>query len=171
MKLKFVILLVAAQLLAMISVNAAPLEGRLYTTPAERARLDQLRLTSKPPSGQELQDEQTEGVVVVPVAPPSVSVQGYVKRSDGKKGTVWVNNQPVQENSESGEVRVGKLPRIGNQVRIDIPASGRNVNLKAGQVYMPETDSISEDKARVTSVAQPDESDVGIIGAYPGDSQ
>lgn len=154
MKLKFVILLVAAQLLAMISVNAAPLEGRLYTTPAERARLDQLRLTSKPPSGQELQDEQTEGVVVVPVAPPSVSVQGYVKRSDGKKGTVWVNNQPVQENDEAGDVRVKKLPQNGNQVQISIPSLGRDLKLKAGQVYEPETNRISEDKARMTENPQ-----------------
>lgn len=167
MKLKLIILLATiVQLLSINSVSAAPLEGRLFTTPAERARLDQLRLTSKPPSGQELLDEQTEGVVVVPVAPPSVSVQGYITRSDGKKGTVWINNTPVQENDEAGDVRVKKLPQNGNQVQISIPSIGRDLKLKAGQIYVPETDSISEDKARM-SERPASEADAGNIGASP----
>lgn len=171
MKLSLIILLVTAQLLAMNSVNAAPLEGRLFTTPAERARLDQLRLTSKPPSAQEMQDEQTEEVVVAPVAPRSVSVQGYITRSDGKKGTVWINNTPVQENDEAGDVRVRKLPQNGNQVQISIPSIGRDLNLKAGQVYVPETDSVSEDKARMTDMPQEEVEDAGTIGVSPNARQ
>ncbi|MDP2248055.1 MAG: hypothetical protein Q8J65_07975, partial [Nitrosomonadales bacterium] len=71
--------------------------------------------------------------------------------------------------SYSGEVRVGKLPRDGNQVKINIPASGRSVNLKAGQVYTPETDSISEDRARATEMSEPEVQDSGTIGAIPSD--
>ncbi len=154
MKLKLIILLATiVQLLSINSASAASLEGRLFTTPAERARLDQLRLTSKPPSKQELQGDQTEEVAA-PVAPPSVSVQGYITRSDGKKGTVWINNTPVQENDEAGDVRVRKLPQNGNQVQISIPSLGRDLKLKAGQVYEPETDSISEDKARTSENPQ-----------------
>jgi hypothetical protein len=166
MKLKLIVLLaIAVQLLSINSISAAPLEGRLFTTPAERARLDQLRLTSKPPSKQELQDDQTEEVAA-PVAPHSVSVQGYITRSDGKKGTVWINNTPLQEDEEAGQVQVKRLPQNGNQVQISIPAIGRDLKLKAGQVYVPETDSVSEDKARMSE--QPaSEADAGRIGASP----
>ncbi|PKO54576.1 MAG: hypothetical protein CVU26_01535 [Betaproteobacteria bacterium HGW-Betaproteobacteria-2] len=171
MKLKLVILLaITVQLLSINSISAAPLEGRLFTTPLERARLDQLRLTSKPPSKQELLEEETADVVV-PVAPRSVSVQGYITRSDGKKGTVWINDTPVQENDEAGDVRVRKLPQNGNQVQISIPSIGRDLNLKAGQVYVPETDSISEDKARMTDRPQEEVEDVGTIGASPNARQ
>lgn len=167
MKLKLIMLLVAVQVLAVGNVSAAPFEGRLFTTPAERARLDQLRLTSKPPSKQELQDDQTQEIAAPePLAPRSVSVQGYITRSDGKKGTVWINNTPVQENDAAGEVQVKKLPQNGNQVQISIPSIGRDLNLKAGQVYVPETDSVSEDKARL-SERPAGEADAGSIGASP----
>lgn len=169
MKLKLIMLLVAVQVLAVGNVSAAPFEGRLFTTPAERARLDQLRLTSKPPSKQELQDDQTQEIAAPePLAPRSVSVQGYITRSDGKKGTVWINNTPVQENDAVGEVQVKKLPQNGNQVQISIPAIGRDLKLKAGQVYVPETDSIAEDKARM-SERSASEADAGSIGASPGE--
>ena len=167
MKLILIMLLTAAQVLAVGNVSAAPFEGRLFTTPAERARLDQLRLTSKPPSKQELQDDQTQEIAAPePLAPRSVSVQGYITRSDGKKGTVWINNTPVQENDAAGEVQVKKLPQNGNQVQISIPSIGRDLKLKAGQVYVPETDSIAEDKARMSELPA-NEADAGSIGASP----
>lgn len=150
------------------TVSAAQPTGRLFTTPNERANLDFLRQTSKAPSPEEML-ETTEDVTVAPTLPGSVSLQGFVKRGDGKKGTVWVNDTPVQESTDTGEVRVGKLPKTGSQVQINIPANGRNVNLKAGQVYMPETDSISEDKARMTEPSQSTGRDAGSIGAIPSD--
>lgn len=169
MKLKLIMLLVAVQVLAVGNVSAAPFEGRLFTTPAERARLDQLRLTSKPPSKQELQDDQTQEIAAPePLAPRSVSVQGYITRSDGKKGTVWINNTPVQENDAAGEVQVKKLPQNGNQVQISIPSIGRDLKLKAGQIYVPETDSIAEDKARRTIDSSIEIPASGVIGAEQG---
>lgn len=167
MKARYVIFLILGNLLVIDVAMATQPTGRLFSTPKERANLDHLRQISKPPSQTELLDD--EELTVAPVMPNSVSMQGYVKRSDGKKGTVWVNNTPVQEDADSGEVRVGKIPRNGGQVQINIPASGRNVNLKAGQVYIPDTDSIAEDKARATGMSQPDMQDAGTIGAYPGD--
>lgn len=164
---KFMMFLALGSLLVYSPANAAQPAGRLFTTPTERANLDRLRQTSKLPSQEQLLDD--EEVSVAPVLPGSVSVQGYVTRGDGKKGTVWVNNTPMQENSESGEVRVGKLPRGGGQVQINIPASGKNVKLKAGQIYMPETDSISEERARATDMSKPDIEDAGTIGVNPSD--
>ncbi|PKO25845.1 MAG: hypothetical protein CVU35_02090 [Betaproteobacteria bacterium HGW-Betaproteobacteria-8] len=147
----FVTLVAVVYLLGFdIALAAAP-TGRLFSTPAERAKLDNLRLTTRLPSPEELLDDKNEEVSIAPAMPGSVSVQGYVTRSDGKKGTVWVNDNPVQENDEAGDVRVKKLPQNGNQVQISIPSIGRDLKLKAGQVYMPETDSISEDKARASN--------------------
>lgn len=162
---RFMMLLALSSLLTFSTANAAPPTGRLFTTPTERANLDRLRQTSKLPSQEQLLDE--EEITAAPVLPGSVSMQGYVKRSDGKKGTVWVNNEPVQESSDIGEVQVGKLPKSGGQVQINIPASGRSVKLKAGQIYIPETDSVSEDKARATEM--PEIEDAGTIGATPSD--
>lgn len=156
MKISRVLLLLSICLGMTTAANAEQLSGRLFSTPAERAQLDHLRQISKQPTPeQELEQEQTAepgdwSLPVEPAMPVSVSVQGYVKRSDGKKGTVWVNEQPLQENSETGDLRVGKLPRSGNQVEIDLPANGKRLKLKAGQIYLPETDSVTEDKARVS---------------------
>jgi hypothetical protein len=133
--------------------------GRLFTTPAERASLDYLRKTTPLPK---VVQNQPQEVNAEPVMPSSVSVEGYVKRGDGKKGTVWVNNEPVQEDSASGEVAVGKLGRDSNQVQLKLPASGKNLSLKAGQVYNPETDSVSETSAHANQVP-----DSGTIGTNP----
>lgn len=118
----------------------------MFTTPAERSTLDHLRQTRKIEPVTDT-DQPLEVIEAAPVTPPEISVQGYVKRSDGKKGTVWINQKPVQENSTSGGVEVGKLPTNGNQVQIKVPGLDKSLKLKAGQIYDPETDSVSEDKA------------------------
>jgi hypothetical protein len=136
--------------------------GRLFTTPAQRESLNHLRaITPKLDPATASLSEEMVTQVLQPVLPSSISVQGYVKRSDGKKGTVWVNDTPMQENSSTGEVAVGNL-RKGNQVQIKVPGLDRDLNLKAGQVYIPETDSVVEINAHRES--SPASSDVGTIG-------
>ncbi|HEU4707993.1 MAG TPA: hypothetical protein VFS17_01665 [Methylophilaceae bacterium] len=138
--------------------------GRLFTTPAERATLDHLRETRKIET---VNVEQPEAVIEqAPTTPPEISVQGYVKRSDGQKGTVWVNEKPVQENSSSGDMEIGKLPKEGNQVQIKVPSLGKNLKLKAGQVYDPETGTVSESNI---GTAHPNAAQSGTIGAVPGE--
>lgn len=135
-------LLLALIFLSSVAWGAGPF-GRLFTTPAERATLDHLRQTRKiEPVNL---DQPQEVMEEIPVIPSEISVQGYVKRSDGKKGTVWINQKPVQENSSTGEMEVGKLPRNGNQVQIKVPGLDKSVKLKAGQVYDPETEKIREE--------------------------
>lgn len=135
--------------------------GRVFFTPAERARLDELRANAKSVDISEQADPQA----MIELAPPSdVSVQGYVKRSDGKKSTVWVNGKPVQENASGAGVEVGKLGN-SNQVPITLPNSGKSLKLKAGQVYSPATDSVSE--AAGTSAMQSDPAQAGKIGTQP----
>ncbi len=123
---------------------AAESIGRLFTSPAERSNLDYLRQTRKlnTPSKIEAPTEATEPAPVV--LPDSVNLQGYVKRNDGKQGTVWVNNQAMQENSGNKDVQVGKLSEDSNRVPIKLSANGKRLNLKAGQVYDPETNRVRE---------------------------
>jgi len=144
--------------------------GRLFTTPAERNTLDNLRKISKVHTMSEQEAEPGEEAETV--MPSSISMQGYVKRSDGKKGTVWINQKPVQESSSIGEVEVGKLPREGNQVPLRLPAAGKSLNLKAGQVYVPETNSVSEISTHTNaSLQNKDEDSIGANTAPPTNTQ
>jgi hypothetical protein len=141
-------LLILVCLITSATTNAADNIGRLFTTPAERANLNYMRQTSRLQS-----QEQADGMekAAPPVIPSEISMQGYVKRSDGKKGTVWINNQPMQENTSNSEVTVGKMHGDNNQVPLTLPANGKNLSLKAGQVYKPETDSVTEVSAHSSS--------------------
>jgi len=126
------------------SVMAAESIGRLFTSPAERSNLDYLRQTRKVNAPLKI-ETATEAVEAAPIAlPDAVNLQGYVKRNDGKQGTVWVNNQAMQENSSNKDVQVGKLSEDSNRVPIKLPANGKRLNLKAGQVYDPESNQVHE---------------------------
>jgi hypothetical protein len=137
---------------------AADSLGRLFTSPAERSNLDQLRQTKKKLVAPTIVDTQIDAEVSPIVLPEAVSLQGYVKRNDGKEGTVWVNNQALQENSHNQDVAVGKLSESSNRVPIKLTGNGKYLNLKAGQVYDPETGRVRE--ARNNAV----QGDSGKIG-------
>lgn len=140
--------LILLALLLPASAQAEDRMGRLFMTPAERSNLDYLRKSSKPPEkilpagNEEPSSEVTEETVVAP--PPMVTVQGFVKRSDGK-GTVWVNRQPVQEKTATGEFAVGKLAPKGNRVEVKLTGSSKPVSLKAGQTYDPASGLVVDD--------------------------
>ena len=55
-----------------------------------------------------------------------------------------MNNQALQENSGNKEVTVGRLSDSSNRVPIKLSANGKRLNLKAGQVYDPETNRVRE---------------------------
>ncbi|HEY8119651.1 MAG TPA: hypothetical protein VIE91_10470 [Methylophilaceae bacterium] len=144
------------------SAFAADTLGRLFTTPAERASLDAQRQLRKV---QELDAATKEEETAAPIAVPAdISVQGYVKRSDGKKGTVWVNRMPLQEDTNTTNIEVGKLKGDSNQVQLRVPGTGKNLKLKAGQTYSPDTDSISEVNERTNLQQQDNTEDEGSIG-------
>ena len=95
--------------------------------------------------------------------PNTINVQGYVKRSDGKDGTVWINGEALQENSGNQDVQVGGLTNNSNAVPIRIPANGKRLSLKAGQVYEPKNNrvrkspsySISKSSGTIGNESQP----------------
>lgn len=138
-------------LLALMAgpVQAADSLGKLFTTPTERANLERLRQNSPGQLIEQVLPVTDEGAALAPPAVQSeLSVQGYVRRSDGARGTVWVNHQPLQERSEHSHVQVGSLPkessRDSNRVPLTVPSTGSQVKLKAGQSYDANTGQISE---------------------------
>lgn len=156
--------------IALLALIALPLQaaeplGKLFTTPAERDNLERLRQNSH---GQLLEQALPAADEGLAAAPPAVqrelSVQGYVRRSDGARGTVWINHQPLQERSEHSHVQVGSLPKDSssdsNRVPLTIPTTGSQVQLKAGQTYDATTGQISE---RNVHRGQPDALEQGEI--------
>jgi hypothetical protein len=128
---------------AQIAAAAEPI-GRLFTSPAERSNLNYLRQTKKLIVPVKV-DEPIETLEAAAIAlPDAVNLQGYVKRHDGKDGTVWVNNQALQENSSNKDVAVGSLSGQSNRVPIKLSGNGKRLSLKAGQEYDPETNKIRE---------------------------
>ena len=132
--------------------------GRLFSSPAERSTLNYLRQTKKALVVAPVQELTQQAEPAPVVLPDAINMQGYVKRSDGKQGTVWINNQAMQENSGNKDVQVGRLPENGNRIPLKLPANGRRLTLKAGQVYDPESQRVTE--ARSYSINK----DIGRIG-------
>lgn len=135
------------------SVQAAPDDdfGRLFSRQNERKNLDIKRQNQKLKviTPQDLQPEPVADAAP-PELPNPITMQGYVKRSDGAS-TLWINNQAVQEGSAIDNVQIGRLKGQQNKtgtgsdsLNVKIPANGQQVQLKAGQVYMPETNQIVE---------------------------
>ena len=143
----FFILLSMQLVFVDVSLAVEPL-GRLFSTPEERNHLDYLREEKK---NQPIEVETVVQETVIErmpvVLPSAINLQGYVKRNDGKKGTVWVNGDALQEHTGNQEVQIGKLPSNSNRIPIRIPANGRRLTLKAGQVYEPETGKVREARA------------------------
>jgi hypothetical protein len=141
MKAFLLLLVLSSQCLMAQPLIAAETLGRLFSTPDERAQLDHLRELQK--------NKPVETIVEATVIeskpvelPNAINVQGYVKRSDGKDGTVWINGEALQENTGNQDVQVGDLTKNSNTIPIRIPANGKRLSLKAGQVYDPENNRV-----------------------------
>ena len=151
--------------------------GRLFSRPNERNNLDDLRKNQK----LKIVSPQPEEAIldIVPMElPDPITLQGYVKRSDGTKSTLWINHQAVQEDSTVDNVQIGRLNQRGSSKKgagtdsldIKIPANGKHIRLKAGQVYEPETNQIKElqvvEKAKRLNLEE-----TGVIDGGDGKSQ
>jgi hypothetical protein len=129
--------------------------SRLFTTPAERTRLDGLRQTASVLAlqAQEAKKQlEPEEDVAIPL-PVEVHMQGYVKRSDGRRNTVWVNHKAIQENSSTADVQVGNVSTKfkskskldgADEVRMKLSGNGQQFNLKAGQRYLPDENRVKD---------------------------
>src|SRR4051812_20202067 len=118
--------------------------GRMFFTPAQRAILDNARK-------QNIRAEISNDGEQQPSAPPvaqNVSVNGFIRRSDGKN-TVWLNSRAVNEQQTGGISAV--VGKNDDRVRLNVPESGRKLDLKVGQTVEIVSGTIEESYLRRTS--------------------
>jgi len=103
--------------------------GRLFFTPAQRTRLDELRHRPPTPPAEVARSAEPPR----PPAPRYVTVNGVVRRSDGES-VVWINNKPVQgSGAEDGLLVSPARGRPPGHVTVRVPQSGRSIDVKVGQ--------------------------------------
>jgi hypothetical protein len=104
--------------------------GRLFTTPAERARLDRLRAQNK--LGETVDEAPSAPTVT---APPQQQFthNGFVKRSSGAQ-TTWINQIPSQEQKMPSNIKVKQQLNRQPTVSVLLP-SGKRRELKVGQSF------------------------------------
>ena len=134
--------------LAALPAPAAAQEvvGRLFFTPSQRASLDVAR-SQRARTGLATESEEQ----AAPAA-QTLTYGGMVRRSDGKS-TVWINNRPVNDNEPAGSAVVGRV-RADGSVMLQVPQSGRSVELKPGQSIELLSGAIEESYSR--KLVQPD---------------
>ena len=119
---------------------------RLFLTAEDRAELNDLRSGAKPvivPVVVEVPEPEPEPKPKPRPRPkpkpkplPSVTLQGYVSRSDGQNN-VWVNGRPVEEGQQaSKKVRVLAIDDNGGTANIHLPDQS-TLKLKPGQRFDP----------------------------------
>lgn len=162
------ITLLSLQSHAETSIESNQPLGRLFSKPIERSNLNVIRQNQKLKTITAADAQQPATITeATPVElPDPITLQGYVKRNDGAANTLWINGQAVQENSSIDHVKIGKLNQKGfskkgastEGVDVKIPANGRQIRLKAGQMYEPENNKIYEmqvvEKAKRLSLEQ-----------------
>ena len=114
--------------------------GRLFFTPSERARLDELR--HRPPAS------RVKTAKAVPPPPPPapryVTVNGVVRRSDGES-TVWLNNKPVPgQQAAEGLIASPTRGQPPSHVTVRVPETGRSIDVKVGQQLEVNSGAVQE---------------------------
>jgi hypothetical protein len=124
-------------------VGAAPPVhfGRLFTTPAERERLDAMRLSGGQVASAPAMPVPAVPGEAAPLPPPPppqpVTLNGVVQRSGGAS-TIWVN----QEARTGAEIRVAPGTREPAVV-VSLPNGGKAI-LKPGQQVDPNTGAVRD---------------------------
>ncbi len=146
-------LLITACLLGLLSPLNANELGRFFTTPEDRAMLDNMREAAANPVI--VQDEpEPEPVVEEYVEPvlepeeeveiPGITVNGVVYRQDGNS-TAWLNGENTLEGDlESQYLSVDGSAIKGQNVPVQIKINKRELLLKPGQTYQPEVDHVMD---------------------------
>lgn len=120
---------------------------RLFTTAEQRAYLDELRngtAVNRPPDQRPRQPAVPERE---PEPPPSVRLQGFVRRSGGPPA-VWLNDRSTLAGDEvEGDLHVHSGRIEGSTVVVVLP-DGRSVRLKPGQTWDPESGRVIDSYRR-----------------------
>jgi len=132
-----------------LPVQGAESFGRLFTSPAQRERLDAMRRTG-PEITVEISDAELELSNTVQEQAPlnAITLKGVVYRGGGAS-TAWVNDSNTYEgNIAAQDIQVPET-RIGkDHVEMNITGNQSVIQLKVGETYDPATDrkiDLSED--------------------------
>lgn len=125
--------------------TADPL-GRLFTTPQQRIRLDELRQAL--PQGEEaitaqlLPEEPGDAAAPEGPAGESITVKGLVTRKGGES-TAWVNGSNTFEGDVASQyLRIENKDIHPRGVDIRLPNQEAPVSVKVGETYDPATNQI-----------------------------
>jgi len=153
--LKFIsgILLSYSFVLGSISYTHAASDGfgRLFTTPEERIKLQELRYAVPEPEVEKaieiIVDEIDEIVEVTeekvePRDIEGITLNGIVYRK-GNRSTVWLNGSNSYEGSLASEYfRINTSDIHSEKVSVTVPEVNLSFDLKVGQTYEPNDDSL-----------------------------
>jgi hypothetical protein len=139
-----------------LHAQSAPAEwqanSRLFTSPLERTKLDSLRQAASAIALQAQESKKELEAEAEVTLPSAIVMQGFVKRHDGKKSTIWINHQALQENGATTDVKIGSLPnknqQDSNSLSLTLPSNGQKFNLKAGQSYLPNENRVVDVNGR-----------------------
>jgi len=95
--------------------------GRLFFTPEQRAELDARRKARVP-----------DRPAAVLIESPSTTLDGYVKRSNGKS-TVFLNGEPITEGADAKRAQVVPSRDDPSRAAIELSEGGRRIPLKVGE--------------------------------------
>lgn len=101
--------------------------GKLFTTPAERQKIDSEKRGNAPQ------------LALRRVVPSSVKINGVIIRSKAKN-TVWINGVKSSGNETVGGVKV--FADSVSNTKIPVLIDGKYVRIKPGQSWSEDTDSI-----------------------------
>ncbi|MGZ3237676.1 MAG: hypothetical protein ACXU8A_09910 [Burkholderiaceae bacterium] len=123
--IRFSLLIVSSMYFAQAIAVEQPI-GRLFSTPKERAELDQARqsnsknrVESSTPVANQLGDQ--------------IMLDGFVKKNNGKT-TVWVNQVPQHGHENPQGITIVQSGHNPSTISMQLP-SGKSVYLKAGQTF------------------------------------
>ena len=132
-------------LAAVLLFLAAPVFAAgpsLFTTPEQRERLDRIRAEATAEElAREPEPEPEPAAAAAPKPPPRVHLRGFVRRSKGPSA-VWVNSGNTLQGTAVGEgLTAGRVE--GATVVVTLP-DGKQVRLKPGQVWDPESRTVED---------------------------
>ncbi|MGH8747391.1 MAG: hypothetical protein ACREUK_13000, partial [Burkholderiales bacterium] len=123
----------AGILLAAASAAAAAQErGRLFFTPEQRAELDARRKARVP-----------DKPAAVLIESPSTTLDGYVKRSNGKS-TLFLNGEPITEGADAQRAQVIPSRDDPTRAAIEVGEGGRRIPLRVGESLDRGTGEVSD---------------------------
>ena len=127
--------------------------GRLFTTPGERIKLQELRYAVPEPEVEKaieiIVDEFAEiDEVIEEKAEPrdieGITLNGIVYRK-GNRSTVWLNGSNSYEGSLSSEYfRINTGDIHSEKVSVTVPEVNLSFDLKVGQTYEPNDESLRD---------------------------